>query len=85
MKMNTKVLTAVIALVLVAGGGTVLAVNQKHDSDHQAMVMKQDAAMKKAEENKAMKAKEAAAMKEDTTPASEDAMMHDDAMTKTDQ
>jgi uncharacterized protein YxeA len=71
MKKSYAIILAVVVVLAIGGTATALYV-QKQNSDHEAMVMKQneDAAMKKAEDDKAMKAAEAAKMK-----ASEDAAM----------
>ncbi len=74
---KSYIIAVVIVGILVIGGTATALYVQKQNSDHDAMMMKQqkDAAMKKVEDDKAMKATEAAKMQETS-----DAAMKNDAM-----
>ena len=83
MKSSHARIITVVLVTLIIGiiGGSALAMHQNDTpKQHDAMVMQQSAAMKKANEAKAMKADEDAAMKKEAADKAMtgDAMMHDD-------
>ncbi len=85
--MYTKIVVGVVVVAGLAGGGIALAEHNHSTNVHNAMM--HDAAMKKADEAKAMKKEaDAAAMKKAEAAkasSSDDAMMHDDTTNSANQ